>query len=220
MPDRDASPGGRFPGYDVLAKRDTPSWNPQTRQVIEARLAIRAEPKFLTAAELTTLTAVAARIVPQPSTRPAIPVAALVDHKLESGKSEGYRHAGLPREREAWRLGLRALDAESRAAHGEDFHRLEIAQQDRLLERMQRGDLHAPDWSGMPPRTFFTQRLAHDILMAYYSHPVAWSEIGWGGPASPRGYVRMDFDERDPWEAAEVKDGDVEAARRKNQRVG
>jgi hypothetical protein len=29
----------------------------------------------------------------------------------------------------------------------------------------------------------------------------------------------MDFNERDPWEAAEVKDGDVEAARRKNRRV-
>ena len=23
--------------------------------------------------------------------------------------------------------------------------------------------------------------------------PTAWSEIGWGGPASPRGYVRMDY---------------------------
>jgi hypothetical protein len=31
--------------------------------------------------------------------------------------------------------------------------------------------------------------------------------------------VRMDYDERDPWEAAEVKDGDVAAARRKNRRV-
>ena len=29
----------RFPDYDVLAKRDTPSWNPQTRKVIDNRLA-------------------------------------------------------------------------------------------------------------------------------------------------------------------------------------
>ena len=72
----------------------------------------------------------------------------------------------------------------------------------------------------MPPATFFKQRMARDIVHAYYAHPTAWNEIGWGGPASPRGYVRMGFDERDPWEAAEVKDGDVEAARRKNRRVG
>ena len=72
----------------------------------------------------------------------------------------------------------------------------------------------------MPPKIFFTQRMAHDIVMAYFSHPTSWNEIGWGGPASPRGYVRMDFDERDPWEAAEVKDGAVDDARRKNHRVG
>ena len=62
--------------------------------------------------------------------------------------------------------------------------------------------------------------MAHDIVRAYYAHPTAWSEIGWGGPASPRGYVRMGFDERDPWEAAEVKAGDVANARQKNRRVG
>ena len=31
----------RYPGYDVLTKRDTPSWNEQTRAVIDARLAHR-----------------------------------------------------------------------------------------------------------------------------------------------------------------------------------
>ena len=34
----------RFPDYDVLAKRDTPSWNAQTRKVIDDRLAT-AEPR-------------------------------------------------------------------------------------------------------------------------------------------------------------------------------
>ena len=37
----------RFPGYDVLAKRHTPSWNEKTRQVIDARLALPREPRFL-----------------------------------------------------------------------------------------------------------------------------------------------------------------------------
>ena len=40
------------------------------------------------------------------------------------------------------------------------------------------------------------------MVVAYYAHPAAWNEIGFGGPASPRGYVRMDFDRRDPWEAS------------------
>ena len=45
--------------------------------------------------------------------------------------------------------------------------------------------------------------MLHDIGSAYYAHPTAWSEIGFGGPASPRGYVRMDENRRDPWEAVE-----------------
>ena len=212
--------GGRFPGYDVLTKRHTPSWNAQTRRVIDARLALAPEPKFLTPTEFATLQALAARIVPQPPTRPPIPVAALVDHKLFCDKTDGYRRAGLPREREAWRLGLKALDEEAIAAYGQEFRHLVPPEQDALLERMQQGELRAAAWGEMPPQTFFTERMAHDVVLAYYSHPTSWNEIGWGGPASPRGYVRMDFDERDPWEAAEVKEGDAAAARRKNNHVG
>jgi hypothetical protein len=72
----------------------------------------------------------------------------------------------------------------------------------------------------VPPAIFFAKRLLPDIVSAYYGHPTAWSEIGFGGPASPRGYVRMDFDRRDPWEAAEAKPGlEIEAAR-ENAHVG
>jgi len=56
-------------------------------------------------------------------------------------------------------------------------------------------------WGDMPVQCFFSELLLKDVLEIYYSHPAAWSEIGFGGPASPRGYVRTGFDERDPWEA-------------------
>nr|WP_282572223.1 gluconate 2-dehydrogenase subunit 3 family protein [Roseomonas acroporae] len=203
-----------------MRKRRTPSWNAQTRRVVEARLAVPVEPRFLTASEYVTLQAVAARLVPQPAGRPPVPVAALVDAKLHEDRQEGYRGDGMPRQREAWRRGLRALDAEACARHGARFHALDGAAQDTLLRRMQQGELDDAAWEGMPPKTFFSQRLAHDVVAAYWSHPTAWSEMGWGGPASPRGYVRMGFDERDPWEAAEIRDGDRVAAMRKNLRVG
>jgi hypothetical protein len=138
---------------------------------------------------------------------------------LHLGKEDGYRPAGMPREREAWQRGLKALDAEADAACGARFRDLPEEQQDALLARMQQGALKAAAWGDMKSDEFFKMRLARDIVLAHYSHPTAWSEIGWGGPASPRGYVRMDFNGRDPWEAAEVRDGDDEAARRKNRRV-
>jgi hypothetical protein len=209
----------RYPGYDVLAKRHSASWNEQTRRVIDARLAVPREPRFLTEDEFESVSAIAARLVPQRNDRPPVPVAALVDEKLHADRSDGYRNAGVPREREAWRQGLRALDAEARRAFGGSFREVSAAEQDALLTRMQQGELHDEAWGSMPPKIFFNRRMAHDIVLAYFSFPTAWNDIGWGGPASPRGYVRMDFDERDPWEAAEVKHGDVVAARKKNQRV-
>ena len=50
----------RFPDYDVLAKRDTPSWNPQTRKVIDERIAT-AEPEVLTPEQRATLRRVVGR---------------------------------------------------------------------------------------------------------------------------------------------------------------
>lgn len=211
---------GRFPGYDVLRKRNTPSWNRKTRQVIDQRLATPRDPRFLTDHEFATVAAIADRMVPQPKHRPPIPVAALLDRKLFLNEQDGFRTDGMPREREAWQRGLAALDAEAQQRHGKDFRSLASDDQEALLRLMEEGELHHPAWQGMPPKTFFRQRLGRDIVFAYYSHPTAWSEIGFGGPASPRGYVRLGYDERDPWEAAEVKDGDVAAALKKNRHVG
>ena len=44
--------------------------------------------------------------------------------------------------------------------------------------------------------------VARAILSAFYSHPWAWNEIGFGGPAYPRGYARMGAGQRESWEGA------------------
>ncbi len=41
----------RYPGYDVLNKRDTPSWDAVTRRVIDARLATTDTARFFTKEE-------------------------------------------------------------------------------------------------------------------------------------------------------------------------
>ena len=204
----------RYPDYDVLAKRHTPSWNEKTRRVIDQRLAVPREPRFLSSEEFQTLDAVCARIVPQPATRLPIPVAALIDNKLFEDKRDGYRDHRLPPARDAWRRGLRAFDAEARERHGGAFHTLSADEQSALLRAAQEGRLTNPAWEGMSSKLFFAKRLLSDIVKAYYGHPTAWNEIGFGGPASPRGYVRMDFDRRDPWEAVEAEPGrEAEAAK-------
>ena len=191
----------RYPGYDVLAKRWTPSWNEQTRRVIDQRLAVARQPRFFSGAEWRTLNAVCDRIMPQPGDRPPVPLSAYVDEKIHLQQLDGYRYAQLPPQDVAWRRGLAALDEESRTAHGLAFHTLAPDLQDALLGRMQRGELTGVAWGDMPCKLFFEHRVIPDITHAYYAHPIAWNEIGFGGPASPRGYVRMGLDRRDPWEA-------------------
>ena len=209
----------RYPGYDVLSKRQGPSWNEQTRKVIERRLSIGSKPRFFIAPEFETVVAIANRIVPQPTDRPLIPVTALVDDKLYREVSDGYRPATMPKQGDAWRLGLKALEAESEAAYRERFLRVSELGQDILLRKMESSELKSPEWGSLRPNDFFKKRMARDIVLAYYAHPTAWSEIGWGGPASPRGYVRLDFNERDSWEAAEAHGGDETRACRINRHV-
>ncbi len=210
----------RYPGYDVLNKRNSPSWNDQTRKVIDKRLAIAAEEhRFFSDAEWPTMRALCQRIVPQPPNRkrPA-PIAAMVDEKLFENRTDGYRDARLPSMREAWRRGLASLDAEA-FRDGRRFHELTIEEQEAILAKVQKGEAHDEAWGDMPPALFFEKRLLHDIVSAYYGHPSSWNEIGFGGPASPRGYVRMNFDRRDPWEASEARPGREDKARRENARV-
>ncbi len=212
----------RYPGYDVLNKRNSMSWNDQTRAVIDRRMAIDpGKHEFFTAEEWPTLCAICARIVPQPAGRavPA-PVAAMVDEKLSANNGDGYRDARLPPMRDAWRRALAAIDEEAKSRYGRRFHELGGLLQDDLLTAIQNGDVLGKAWRDLPAKLFFQKRLLHDIVSSYYAHPTAWSEIGFGGPASPRGYVRMNFDRRDPWEAAETKPGEEEKARRENARVG
>jgi hypothetical protein len=209
-----------YPGYDVLAKRHTPSWNEKTRQVIDQRLALPREPRYLSQGEWLVLEAICGRIVFQPWTRPPVPLAAMVDAKLFENRGDGYRDYRLPPLRDAWRRGLHVIDAEARRRHSVGFAALDAAEQDALLRAIQQGTLSDGECEGMPPAIFFAKRLLPDIVTAYYAHPTAWNEIGFGGPASPRGYVRMDFDRRDPWEATEAKPGHEIEAARDNARVG
>lgn len=194
-----------YPGYDVLAKRDSLSWDAPTRAVIDARLALaNYQPCVFNPHQWRTVEALGARIVPPPPGRAPVPLAAMLDVKLAGRRGDGYRDARLPPRREAWTLGLAALTAEAEARHGRPFAELPAEAQDALLAAMQAGTLAHPAWGALDPALFFAQRVLHDIADAYYSHPSAWSEIGFGGPANPRGYVRLGANARDPWEAPEA----------------
>jgi hypothetical protein len=192
--------------YDVLDKRDTPSWNEQTRQVVGDRLARVPERRFFEPGERATLEAVCHRLLPQPD-RPhdPVPIVPWIDRKLQENEGPGYRYENLPPLRWAWRLGLAGIDKESQLRQRSRFVDLDGEAQDAVLRAIQNGDVESDLWEELPPKRFFNSLLLDTVVGVYYAHPAAWSEIGYGGPASPRGYVRLGMDQRDPWEAEEER---------------
>lgn len=198
----------RFPGYDVLDKRHSPSWDDLSRKVIGERLEHIPQRRFFEPDQWDVLEAVCSRIIPQPD-RPdfPIPLAPFIDKKLHEDQKGGTRYENLPPMQEAWRLGLEGIDDESRQRYGQPFCDLMSDEQDEILQFVQQGNVKSCLWQRLSPERFFKSCLVHDIVAVYYAHPAAWNEIGFGGPASPRGYVRLEFDRRDPWEAEEKIDG-------------
>ena len=58
-------------------------------------------------------------------------------------------------------------------------------------------------WEGLPPKKFFSSLLLRAAINVYYAHPAAWNEIGFGGPAYPRGYANLGIDKLEHWERPE-----------------
>jgi len=192
-----------FLTYDVLDKRDSPSWNDQTREAVRQRLEEVPKRRFFTGEQWALLEAICGRLMPQPDREEPVPIVPWIDDMLHRNEGPGYRYADMPPMREAWRQGLDAIAAEARNRHGTSFEELPPEEQDALLTDVQHNRVESRYWRDLPAGGFFLHQLLKQVVGIYYSHPAAWSEIGFGGPASPRGYARLGFDERDPWEAKE-----------------
>ena len=197
-----ADGGGRYPGFDVLAEQD--HWDDATRGVIEERLAVSAEYHFFTPAEAEAARALFDQLLYQRG-EPAVPVARMVDARIAAGRTDGWHYDTMPTDHDAWRASLAALDEDSDAEHGSRFHLLAWDEQTRLLARIQ--DLEDARWHGMPASAVWSLWTRY-ACTAFYSHPAAWDEIGFAGPAYPRGYKNIGVDKLEPFEVRDADPGD------------
>ena len=133
-----------YPGYDVLSKWDTPSFNAQTRRVLDRRMQPPGR-QFFTERQWDTLQALCACVLPQPERAEPVPVAAWIDADLQAGRSAGTRYASLPEMGAAWRLGLAAIEAEAQQRHRCRFSELDSQTQSALLTAVDEGSLSAAD---------------------------------------------------------------------------
>jgi hypothetical protein len=185
---------GRYPDYDLLEQ--TSHWDEATRRVVLDRVERVPPIRFFDEREVATLGAFCDLVLAQDS-EPRIPVLAMVDEKLFEKRGEGYRHAEMPSDPETWRQVARMLDAAAVAQGAESFAATQRELQLRIVKRFAAGEL---EWDGCPVSKAWGV-VMRDALAAFYSHPWAWNEIGFGGPAYPRGYARLGPGQREHWES-------------------
>ncbi len=179
-------------------------WDEKTRRLIIDRIENIPSYRFFTHEEARLLEALCSCVLPQDD-RPEserIPVAPWIDERLYAGKGSGYRYENIPEDRQAYRMGLQGFDQTAQHLFGDVFINLNRAGQEETIRQVAEGSPPGDTWKRLPAVLFF-QLFMSEVLTNYYAHPAAWAEIGFNGPASPRGHVRLRLNRHDPWEARE-----------------
>jgi hypothetical protein len=195
---------GRYPDYDCLEQAE--HWDELTRKLVVDRVERVSELRFFGDDEVATLTAFCDVVLAQDA-QPRIPVLAFIDDKLAEGRLDGYQYAGMPDDRETWRLVARGLDESAQTGEAESYAAAPIDRQQEIMSAFAEGELAGGVWEQVDCKRAWSV-VMRSVLAAFYSHPWAWNEIGFGGPAYPRGYARLGVGLSETWEEEEALDVD------------
>jgi Gluconate 2-dehydrogenase subunit 3 len=194
----------RYPGADAIAQRG--HWDEATRRVVMDRVHNIPAFRFFDQHERDLLEALCARVIPQ-GHRPAdrrVPIAPWIDQRCANGAIDGFRFDDMPPNEEAWRIGLLGVDQTAHHLFSRGFTELDEHEQDDVLQSVRGGHPGGEAWNRLNVRRFWVNVALRQIVGTYYAHPYAWDEIGFGGPAFPRGYAALNHGARERWETPEV----------------
>jgi hypothetical protein len=196
---------GRFPGFDVLDS--VAAWDDVTAGVVLARLALPGELAFFTPHEVGIAAPLLDLLLAQDAD-PRVPVLALIDLRLAVGETDGWHYDDLPEDAQAWRETLAALDQDALDRHaGRGFAHLVSSEQAALVQAVQDRAKDGTKWRGYSASHVWSLWTRY-ACTAFYSHPWAWNEMGFPGPAYPRGYLNPGVNASERWEVADRHDVD------------
>jgi Gluconate 2-dehydrogenase subunit 3 len=178
---------GRYPDYDVMESASL--WDDATRRVVESRLDRSRTLTFFSGGEQACARRFCDLVMAQ-DREPRIPVMELIDEKMAKGLLDGFHFEDMPDDRVTWHQVLSGLDETSKERSGESFSECDAQLAHSIVNDFAHGRLEGEDWKGINVVRAWAV-CTRGIFAAFYSHPWAWNEIGFGGPAYPRGYMRL-----------------------------
>ncbi len=197
---------GYYPGFSTLSQSSF--WDDATRKVVDKRVKQPHVRKFFSEASWQFWTVVFEHLIPQTDRTPdrQIPLIPMLDDRLAANRTVGYRFEDMPHDRVVYELGIEAINSEAHHRYGGNFLDLSSRHRDEVLKSIEQGKPQAAKtiWNDMSVKRFW-QIIMTDAIDAYYAHPWAWDEIGFGGPAYPRAYTRLERGEPEPWEVEEQR---------------
>ena len=186
--------------YDVMEQSE--HWDPHTREIIEKRISkeVISKLSFFTQIEAELLEDLCSVLLDEKRIDILSFIINHFDSTLSSNLGESQRKKGTPTFPSLLREGLRLLEVYLLTNYKKaEFSSLSTDKQKSMINGMLRGELSLNDPTF--PMKEFAKNILSESVSALYSHPDIWSEIGYGGPAYPRGYVRSEIGLTDPWEA-------------------
>lgn len=194
------TPGpARFPGFSTLSQ--VRHWDAATIAAVVSRTGRASDIRFFTPAEEAAANALCDQLLDLAGDR-TVPVVNMIDARLAENETDGWHYQDMPEDGAAWRQSLAALDADAAHAHGGNFAELSAADQAKLVQAVQ--DLGGQEWHGLKAAHVWSLWTRY-ACTAFYSHPAAWDEIGFPGPAYPRGYKNPGVDAREPFEVKDAQ---------------
>jgi hypothetical protein len=172
-----------------------------TKAVVAERLGLPPNIRFFTREEEATANALCDQLLDQQED-PRVPVVHLIDARLAEKQYDGWHYEDMPEDAEAWKQSLAALDQDSREAWSRPFHECDLGEQRGVIQAIV--DRGSGEWHGMIAKRVWSLWTRY-ACSAFYSHPWAWDEIGFPGPAFPRGYKNLGVDQLEPFEVRDAK---------------
>jgi gluconate 2-dehydrogenase gamma chain len=152
--------------------------SPVTRHVLEQRAEPIVAPQYLSAELYATLQQVIAVILPQDAIGTSVDIAAAIDQRLAQDKSSGWRFADLPRDGEAYRVGLTIFAAMLAQTPMKQLDHMPQSAREGYLRCIANGDI---DGHARFPLSKWLLLVKTDTVKTWLSHPSAMQKIDYAG---------------------------------------